>query len=64
MQDGVSTNDLIEDFGYKPDGISEFITWYIEFYKNPSRRNKTVPNYKTSYSEKQIPKQPFLQIIV
>ena len=44
MQDGdvVSTyadvNDLINDFGYKPDttlekGINEFVAWYKEFYK-------------------------------
>lgn len=43
MQDGdvvstyADTNDLIEDFGYKPDtklssGINEFIVWYREFY--------------------------------
>ena len=32
------TNDLIEDFGYKPDtklsdGIGEFVKWYREFYR-------------------------------
>jgi len=44
MQDGdvkstyADTNDLIKDFGYKPDtdlkdGIDEFVTWYKEFYR-------------------------------
>lgn len=45
MQDGdvvstyADTNDLIKDFGYKPDtkladGISKFVTWYRKFYFN------------------------------
>ena len=44
MQDGdvvstyADTNDLIKDFGYKPDtklsdGIGEFVKWYREFYR-------------------------------
>ncbi len=48
MQDGdvVSTyadvSDLINDFGYKPDtkladGITEFVKWYKEFYKDGAK---------------------------
>jgi UDP-glucuronate 4-epimerase len=44
MQDGdvvstyADTNDLIKDFGYKPDtkladGIEQFVVWYRGFYK-------------------------------
>ena len=32
------TNDLMKDFGYKPDtkladGIEQFVVWYKDFYK-------------------------------
>jgi UDP-glucuronate 4-epimerase len=44
MQDGdvvstyADTNDLMKDFGYKPDtklsdGIEQFVKWYMKFYK-------------------------------
>jgi UDP-glucuronate 4-epimerase len=45
MQDGdvvstyADTQDLINDFGYKPDtsleiGIERFVKWYKKFYNN------------------------------